>query len=159
APVLTMPAERAWGGTGARAMTVLVLLSTFGSLLAGAITTPRIFYAMGRDGLFFARLGDAHPRYGTPHTAIGAIACGAIVFVLLGSFDQIITYFVFVMWLFYALSGVALFRLRRIEPDVERAYRTPGYPVLPALFVLASFGMLIGVVWSARRESLIGSLL
>jgi APA family basic amino acid/polyamine antiporter len=155
-PVLTVLARTAWGEAGARAVTALVLLSTFGSLLAGAITTPRIFWAMGRDGLFFAKLGAVHPRFGTPHWAIVAIAFGATVFVLSGTFDQIITYFVFVMWLFYALTGVALFRLRQIDPATPRPYRARAYPLGPALFVVASLGMLASVVLSSRRESLIG---
>ncbi len=155
-PVLSTLARRAWGAPGANAVTALVLLSTFGSLLAGAITTPRIFYAMGRDRLFFASLGGVHPRFRTPHTAILAIAVGAIAFVLAGNFDQIITFFVFVMWLFYALTGIALFRLRRLEPGTPRPYRTPAYPLAPALFVVASCGMLVSVVLAASRESLIG---
>lgn len=158
-PVLTTLARAAWGEAGARAVSALVLVSTFGSLLAGAITTPRIFWAMGRDGLFFARLGAVHGRFGTPHWAIVAIAFGAIAFVLAGTFDQIITYFVFVMWLFYALTGVALFRLRHIDPMTPRPYRARGYPWGPGLFVIASLGMLTSVVLTSRRESLIGLLL
>src|SRR5262249_32758461 len=108
------------------------------------------------DGLFFARLGGVHRRWGTPHAAILAIAAGAIAFVLSGTFDQIITYFVFVMWLFYALTGVALFRLRRTEPHAPRPFRTPGYPAVPALFVAASAAMLASVVSTSKRESLVG---
>jgi APA family basic amino acid/polyamine antiporter len=160
APVMSMLAERAWGLRGAAAVTALVLVSTFGSILAGAITTPRIFFAMARDGLFFARLGRAHPRYHTPDAAILTIAAAAIAYVVTGTFEQIITYFVFVMWLFYALTGVGLFIVRRRAREATKpAFTTPLYPWAPALFVVTSLGMLASIAWSARRETLIGSLL
>jgi len=159
APVLSLVAEQAWGRTGAVAMAILILISTFGSILAGAITTPRIFFAMARDGLFFARLGRAHPRYHTPGGAILTIVVAAVAYVSTGTFAQIITYFVFVMWLFYALTGVALFMLRRRDPDAPRPFRTPAYPLAPALFVLVSLAMLASVAWSSPRETAIGAAL
>jgi APA family basic amino acid/polyamine antiporter len=158
-PVLALVAERAWGAAGAGTVTALVLAATFGSLLAGAITTPRIFFAMARDKLFFARLGRPHPRYRTPSAAIVTIAAAAIAYVAAGTFAQIITYFVFVMWLFYALTGVALFVLRRRDPTAARPFRTPAYPWAPALFVAVSLAMLAGVAGSSPRETAIGSVL
>jgi APA family basic amino acid/polyamine antiporter len=157
--VLSSLAARLGGASGHAAVTALLLVSTFGSMLAGAITTPRIFYAMARDGLFMRWVGTVHPRFGTPSGAILLIAAVACVYVLTGTFDQIITYFVFVMWAFYALSGLAIFRLRQLEPDTPRPYRVPWYPVGPALFVMASIAMLVSIVVQSRRESLIGLLL
>ena len=154
--VLSRLALRLGGESGRRAVTALILISTFGSLLAGAITTPRIFFAMARDGLFIRRVGEVHPRFGTPSGAILLICAVACLFVLTNTFRQIITYFVFVMWAFYALTGLALFRLRALEPRTPRPYRVPWYPIGPALFVAASIGMLASVVLESRRESLVG---
>jgi APA family basic amino acid/polyamine antiporter len=159
APVLSLLAARLGGAAATGAVTALVLVSTFGSMLSGAITTPRIFFAMARDGLFFARLGRAHPRYHTPDAAIFTIAAAAILYVATGTFAEIVTYFVFVMWLFYALTGVALYVLRRREPHAVRPFRSPGYPWTAAAFVVASAAMLASVAWSARRETAIGAAL
>jgi len=154
--VVAQLARRVAGNAGAAFTAALVLVSTFGSLLGGAVTTPRLFFAMGRDGTFFRRLGDVHPRFGTPGPAILLICGVAVVYVLTQSFTAIVANFVFVMWMFYALTGVALLVLRRREPATARPFRTPWSPLLPLLFIAASLLMLASMVRSAPRASLVG---
>jgi amino acid transporter len=96
-----------------------------------------VFFAMAADGLFFRRIATVHPRYGTPHVAIGLAAALGIAFVLTRSFDQLADTFVLAIWPFYGLAIAGLYRLRRLRPDLPRPYRVPGYPVVPAIFVCA----------------------
>jgi APA family basic amino acid/polyamine antiporter len=156
--VVAQLARRLAGDTGAAFTAALVLVSTLGSLLGGAVTTPRLFFAMGRDGVFFRRLGDVHPRFGTPGPAIVLICTVAVLYVVTQSFTAIVSNFVFVMWIFYALCGVALLVLRRREPRLDRPFRTPWSPFLPLAFIAASLLMLGSMVRSAPRASLLGAV-
>jgi APA family basic amino acid/polyamine antiporter len=96
---------------------------------------PRVYYAMARDGVFFRGVGVVHRRFGTPARAIMVQAALASVLILIGTFDQIIAYFIFVTVVFLALTVAGLFVLRRREAGAS-AFRTPGYPVTPAVFLL-----------------------
>jgi APA family basic amino acid/polyamine antiporter len=110
-------------------------VAVLGSILTLLMALPRAYYAMARDGVFFGGVAAVHPRFGTPARAIALQAGLASVLVLLGTFQQIVSYFIFVTVLFVGLTVAALFRLRGREPAAT-PYRTPGYPVTPVVFLV-----------------------
>jgi amino acid transporter len=123
-------------------VSALVVLSTFGSLNGAVMTGPRILFALADDGLFFRPIAAVHPRWRTPHAAIVLAAVLGIGYVSVRSFEQLANSFILGIWPFYVLAVLAVFVLRRRRPDLPRPYRTIGYPVVPALFLLASLAML-----------------
>jgi basic amino acid/polyamine antiporter, APA family len=133
--------EVLFGPAGGRVFAGIVIVAVLGSLLALLMALPRVYYAMARDGVFLQAVGAVHPRFGTPARAIVLQAALASLLVLLGTFTQILAYFVFVTVLFVALTVAGLFTLRRRE-SAEPAYRAPGYPVTPVIF-LALVAMLL----------------
>jgi APA family basic amino acid/polyamine antiporter len=98
---------------------------------------------MARDGVFFARLGNVHERFGTPVFAIVLLAVWSAILAATGTFEQLLTYVVFAGWIFYGLGALAVFVYRRRAPDAPRPFRTPGYPLSPILFVLSA-AVLVG---------------
>ena len=131
-----------WGAV----ITVPILISILGAANGLTLTTPRVFYAMARDGLFFRKLGDVHPRFGTPAVAIIAGSAWAAVLAISGTFEQLYTYVVFSSWIFFVLGAAAVFVYRRRRPDAPRPFRTPGYPVTPALFILAALAVVVNTL-------------
>jgi len=121
----------------------LILVSIFSAANGLLLTAPRMYYAMARDGLFFKRLAVVDKRFGTPAFAIAAIAIWAAVLAVSGTFEQLLTYVVFTGWIFYGLGGLAVVQLRRKEPDANRPFRVPGYPITPLLFVVSA-ALLVG---------------
>lgn len=135
-------ARRIFGTAGASIVAALVVLSTFGALNGSMMTGPRIFFAMADDDLFFRPVAAVHPRFQTPYVAIGLAVILGVAFVSLRTFEQLAGYFVLGIWPFYALAVGAVFLMRKRRPDLERPYRTVGYPVVPLVFLLASVLML-----------------
>jgi APA family basic amino acid/polyamine antiporter len=136
-------ASKVFGPTAAKGLTVLVLISIFSASNGLFLTTPRLYYAMARDGVFFARLGNVHERFGTPVFAIVSLAVWSAVLAATGTFEQLLTYVVFAGWIFYGLGALAVFVYRRRAPDAPRPFKTPGYPLSPILFVLSA-AVLVG---------------
>jgi APA family basic amino acid/polyamine antiporter len=134
-------AQRLIGQAGVVFVGVTVMLSTFGTLTGSLLTSPRIFYAMAEDGLFFRTVGRVHPRFHTPHIAIAINIVVAVVFVLVRTFEQLADAFVTAIVPFYALGVASIFMLRR-RPDYAPAFRVPGYPFVPTLFVLSTLYLL-----------------
>jgi APA family basic amino acid/polyamine antiporter len=130
-------AERAIGGIGATLVSIAVMISAFGTLNGSILTGPRIFFAMADDGLFFRKIASVHPRFKTPYVAILLTAIPAMVFVMFQGFEQLADTFVLGIWPFYAMGVAAVYALRARQPNLTRPYRTLGYPVTPALFILA----------------------
>ena len=128
-----------FGNRGADIISIAVIISTFGSLNGSILSTARVPFAMARDKLFFKKLGEIHPKYGTPHTALLVQGLWASMLVLSGSFDTITNYVIFASWLFYGLGTFGVFVLRKKMPDAHRPYKVWGYPYLPAIFVVFSF--------------------
>jgi APA family basic amino acid/polyamine antiporter len=126
---------RVLGAAGAGAVAVMVMVSTLGALNGSILANPREFYAMATEGLLFPPLGRVHPRFGTPHVAITVYALLALVFVWSRSFEQLIESFVLGTWPWLALAVAAVMVLRRRRPDLVRPYRTPGYPMVPLVFI------------------------
>jgi basic amino acid/polyamine antiporter, APA family len=134
-------AQRLIGPAGVVFVGVTVMLSTFGTLTGSLLTSPRIFYAMAEEGLFFRGVAKVHPTFHTPHVAIGINIVLAVVFVLLRTFEQLADAFVTAIIPFYALGVASLFVLRK-RPGYAPAFRTPGYPFVPALFILSTLYLL-----------------
>jgi APA family basic amino acid/polyamine antiporter len=124
-----------FGRAGVAFISVVVMLSAFGALNASMLASPRVFFAMADDGLFFRTVAKVHPRYKTPYVAILLAAALGVAFVLTRTFEQLADTFVLSIWPFYAFGVAALYILRRRRPDLPRPYKVPGYPVLPAVFI------------------------
>lgn len=138
-------AQRVIGPAGVVFVSVTVMISTFGTLNAVLFTSPRIFFAMAADGLFFKPVAAVHPSWGTPWVAILMTATLGALFVLLRSFEQLADAFVTAFLPFYFLAVASIFRLRK-RPDYAPAFRVPGYPVVPALFMLAVLYLLVNAL-------------
>ncbi|MGE0041867.1 MAG: amino acid permease [Vicinamibacterales bacterium] len=130
------------GQVGVAAIAVVVMISTFGSLMGSIVTSPRIFYAMASDGMLWRPIASVHPRWGTPWVAVILAGVLGVAMVLTQSFEELTDTFVLAMWPFYALSVAALYQLRRTRPGLPRPYKVTGYPVVPAVFVLAAIGLI-----------------
>jgi basic amino acid/polyamine antiporter, APA family len=122
----------------AKLIAIMILISIFSAANSTLLTAPRVYYAMARDGLFFQRLAQVHPRFRTPAFAIVAGALWAAVLAVTGTFEQLLTYVVFIGWIFYALAAASIFVYRKRLPDAVRPYRVPGYPLTPLLFIAAA---------------------
>jgi len=144
------------GPVAGAVVSALILVSIFSALNGLIITTPRMYYAMARDGLFFQKLTSVHPRFGTPVFAIVALTGWGAVLAGSGTFNQLLTYAVFTGWIFYALGALAVMMLRRSEPNAVRPFRVPGYPVTPILFVVAAVALVINTIVTQPGISSIG---
>jgi amino acid transporter len=119
-------------------VSLAIMVSTFGTLNGSMMTGPRIFFAMADDRLFFRKLADVHPRFGTPALCIVLAAVLGVIYVSIRQFAELADQFIIGIWPFYALGVAAVFVLRRRQPDAIRPYRALGYPLVPLLFLLAS---------------------
>ena len=174
------------GSPGVLAISLVVMCSTFISLNGNALTGPRAYFAMARDGLFPETICRIHPRFQTPAHAVIAQASWAILLTLLGTalilspppastsvlpqplvaawdklnktplYDVLYTYVIFGATIFYAASIASVFVLRRTRPDLHRPYQTWGYPVTPALYIAAALILLVSMYRENRFESLAG---
>jgi amino acid transporter len=142
------------GGAGAAVVAGLVLLSTFGALNGTMMSGPRVFFALGQDGLFFRRIGAVHPTGKTPHVAILLATTLGVAHVSVRSFEELAETFILGLWPFFMLAVWAVFRLRRTRPDLVRPYRTWGYPVVPFLFLLVSGAMLLNALLAQPLSTL-----
>lgn len=125
--------EALFGRAGGYVFSAVVIVSLLGTLFAYMMVSPRVYFAMARDGLFFPSFGKLHPRFGTPHRATYVQMLIAGLLVLSGSFDQIVSYFFFVVVVFIAFSIAGLFIIRKREFD---GYKTPFFPITPIFFLL-----------------------
>ena len=143
-----------FGPAAGKLIAAIILVSMFSAANGLTLTAPRLYYSMARDGVFFSKLAEVNPRYNTPAIAIIASSVWAMVLVALpgSTFEQLLTYVVFVGWIFFALAALAIFSYRRREPELYRPFRTPGYPLTPMLFVLAAAAIVINTVVTQPRN-------
>jgi amino acid transporter len=153
--VATAAAEKIFRTAGASIVAAMVMVSAFGALNGSTMTGPRIFFAMADDGLFFRPIAAVHSRFQTPYMAIGLAALLGVIYVSVRTFEQLADAFILGIWPFYVLAVGAVFILRRRRPDLERPYRTVGYPVVPLVFMLASVAMLLNALIRQPITSLI----
>ena len=139
----TAAIEVALGAGAAAIMAVAILLSTFGCNNGLILSGPRVYYAMARDGLFFDRAGRLHEVYRTPVFGLIAQAIWASVLCISGTYGQLLDYVIFAALVFYFLTTLALFRLRRRRPDLPRPVKAFGYPLLPALYLVAVAALMV----------------
>ena len=130
----------------AKLIAIMILVSIFSAANGIMLTSPRVYYAMARDRLFFQRLAEVHPRFQTPAFAVIAGAAWSAVLALTGTFEQLLTYVVFIGWIFYALAAASVFVYRRRAPDAVRPYRVPGYPLTPLLFIIAAAALVLNTI-------------
>lgn len=143
------------GSGGGAIMSGVVMFSTFGAVSGIILAGPRVYYSMARDGLLFRWVGDIHPKYRTPHKAIIFQAIWSAVLVVTGTYRALFTRVVYTEWIFFGLMTIGLFLLRR-RPGIKRDYSIWGYPVVPALFVISSFIIVMNQIISDPVESLFG---
>ena len=146
--VLDVVAERLLGATAGNIMGVVSIVSLMASISAMTFAGPRVYYAMARDGVFFRAAANVHPSYKTPAVAIVAQAIWATMLVLSGSAETLTTYTGFAVVLFAGVAVAALFVLRSREPNAERPFKALGYPIAPAIFVIASFLILANALYT-----------
>jgi APA family basic amino acid/polyamine antiporter len=130
-------------------ITLAMIVSSLGTLNSSLLSGARVPYAMSRDGLYFRVTGIVHPKFRTPGGALVFQGVLAGLMALTGTFEELTSLFVFAAWIFYALSVIAMFRMRGTEPEMPRPYRTWGYPIVPAIFVLGALALTVSI-WIGR---------
>jgi APA family basic amino acid/polyamine antiporter len=148
--------QRVLGGWGANAVSIAAMISIFAALNGSILSGSRVPYALARDGYFFQRFASVHDRHATPGFSILALSAWACVLVLSGRYDQLLTLVIFPSWILYGMATASVIVLRRKRPDLERPYKTVGYPVVPVLFVLVAALLVYFTLRNSPRESLLG---
>jgi APA family basic amino acid/polyamine antiporter len=143
------------GRMGAKFLSAVVIVAVLGSLAAIVISAPRVYFAMARDGLFFNAAAAIHPRFKTPARCIALEAVLACILITVSSFQQIVSYFFFVVLLFIGLTVSGIFVFRRRSPGAVD-YLTPGYPFTPIMFLLLLLLMLALLAGNSPKQSLLG---
>jgi len=136
--VATAVMAQMMGGGAVQVMAAAVMVSTFGCVNGMVLAGARVYYAMARDGLFFQAVGRVDARHHAPVTSLWVQCLWACVLTLTGRYSDLLDYVIFAVLLFYILTIAGLFVLRRRRPAMERPYRAIGYPVLPAIYVVAA---------------------
>jgi APA family basic amino acid/polyamine antiporter len=161
-PASSVAAEatlRVLGPLAVSLIAAIMLLSSWGSLQTSILGTARIPFAMARDGIFFESLARVSRKTHVPVISLIVQAVWAGVLALSGTFDQLTDFAIFAFWLFYGLVAASVFVFRRREPNAPRPYRTWGYPVVPAIFVLVTICLIVFTIKNAPLQSLIGLLI
>ena len=147
------------GAGAATLVTIAMVIAAIGSLNSSVLSGAREPYAMARDGIFFKVADGIHPKYRTPGRALIFQGILASIMALTGTFEELTNLFIFAGWIFYGLAVVALFRLRRTEPDMPRPYRCWGYPWVPGIFVAGALMLTVSLWLDRPGRSSIGLLL
>ncbi|HEX3343350.1 MAG TPA: amino acid permease [Polyangiaceae bacterium] len=151
--------EAAVGRAGGAVVAAAIAVSALGTAGIFTLTTPRVYWAMAERGLFFRGVADLHPRWRTPVRAILLQTAWAAVLVLAwGTFESLVSYVLFVDWLFFGLTGAAVFVLRR-RGGAPAGYRVPGYPVVPLAFLGMSLWFLASTLWGQPAQAVAGAAL
>jgi APA family basic amino acid/polyamine antiporter len=157
--VATDVVDRIIGHGAALWITLAMAISALGSMNSSILSGARVPYAMARDRIFFRVANGIHPKYRTPGRALIFQVTLTSLMALTGTFEELTNLFIFAAWIFYGLAVVALFRLRKTEPNLDRPYRCWGYPWVPGLFVLGALVLTMNL-WLVRPgRSTIGLLL
>ncbi len=158
-PVATNAAKTFLGAAGVGVLSILFVFCAVSAMNGSILTSARVPFAMADDGLFFKKLASVHPRSKVPVNSLIVQAIVSCVFALSGKFDQLTDYVVFSSWIFYALVTSSVFIFRKRLPDAHRTYKVWGYPVLPAVFILAAIFLLINTLITSFYQSMIGLML
>ena len=144
------------GGGAGKLVAAAILISMFSAANSIMLNAPRVYYAMARDGLFFNSLSRVHFKFGTPALAICVAAVWSAALAASGTYEQLLTYVVFIGWIFYALAAASVFVYRKRFPDIGRPYRVPGYPFTPAAFVVAALALVTNTIATQPMRAAIG---
>jgi len=150
--------------SGGSLIALMIAVSTFGTAGIYTLSSPRLYYAMARDGLFFQKIAKVHPKTHTPVNAILFQSVWAIILLIFwGTFENVITYVVFIDWIFFTLCASCIFILRMKRKDIHRPYKTTGYPFVPLIFVTITTAFVINTLiekplhaWAGLTFMLIG---
>ena len=137
------------GSRGAACLTIAMAISALGALHVVILTGARIPYAMARDGVFFPFVARLHPKFRTPSGSLVFLGSIAALLALSGTYEELYSLFVFAVWIFFALTAIALLRLRKIEPQLSRSFRAWGYPFTPLIFLIAAIALTANL-WMIR---------
>ncbi len=149
--------QRIQGPAGAGAVSLAAMISIFAALNGSILTGARVPYAAARNGLFFRSAARVHPAFHTPGVSILMLTAWSAVLVLVaGSYDSLFTYVIFASWILYGMAGAAVFVLRKKRPDLPRAYKTLGYPVVPLLFLVGATILDLSTLQNSPKESVAG---
>jgi basic amino acid/polyamine antiporter, APA family len=146
-----------FGRAGGMVFAAIVVICVLSSLAAFIMSAPRVYYAMAKDGLFVRAIARTHPRFGTPANAILLQGFVATILVVIGSFQQIIAYFIFVAIVFLTLAGAGLFRARGRSQGIEPVFLTPAYPVPLVIFLVLMSALLVLLALHSPREAILGT--
>ena len=149
-------AERVLGSAGGTLVALIILLSIIGTLNGCFLTSPRVYFAQARDGLFFKKFAEVHPRYRTPAFSIVAQAVWSAVLLLSGTYETLADYAMFALWIFYGLMILGVILLRQRQPDLPRPYRMWGYPITPLLFLAVTLYFVINTLITRPVPSIAG---
>ncbi|HYH79228.1 MAG TPA: amino acid permease, partial [Longimicrobium sp.] len=152
----TLALQHIFGPVGAYLMAGAILISTFGCINGLILAGARVYYAMARDGVFFERAGRISQKTHVPVWALGVQGVWTAFLTLTGSYGQLLDYVIFAALIFYVATTIALFALRRKQPNLERPYRAFGYPVIPALYMLAALGIALILLVAKPQYSFAG---
>ncbi len=150
--------EKGIGPAGGTLVALAILISITGAINSNILGGPRVYYAMAREGLFFESAARVHERYRVPVTSIVLNGIWAAFLTMIGSFERLFSYVIFVSWIFYALGAAAVIVLRHKRPDLERPYKVWGYPWLPVVFILIAAAIVLNTVVNDFRHSFWGLL-
>ena len=155
--VASAMAETIFGAAGASIMAAAILISTFGCNNGLILSGARVYYAMARDRLFFAKAGTLN-KNSVPSAALIAQSVWTSLLCLTGTYGQLLNYVIFAALIFYALTTVGLFRLRATRPDAERPYKAVGYPVLPGLYIIlaSAIAVILLIADKTRAQAISG---
>jgi APA family basic amino acid/polyamine antiporter len=138
----------------AKLVAIAILISIFSAANSTALTAPRVYFAMANDGLFFKRLAEVHPRWGTPAFAVVAGSAWAALLASVGTFQQLLDYVVFTGWIFYGVGAACVFVYRKRMGSNLPPYQVPGYPWTPLLFIASAAALVINTIIAQPRYSL-----
>jgi len=140
-------------------LSAVIALSCFGAMASCTLSGARVYYAMARDGVFFRRMAEVHPRWRTPALSLIGQGVWACLLTVSGRYDQLYTYVIFGMVLSYTLTVIGLFVLRWKRPELPRPYRCTGYPWLPGVYVLLGAWWTVNTIWKRPTEALASGII
>jgi basic amino acid/polyamine antiporter, APA family len=147
------------GPWSAKFVSLAILISIFSATNSILLTTPRVFYAMAEDGLFFKKMAEIHPQFHTPAFSVVALGVWSAVLVFTGTFEELLSYVIFTGWIFYGLAGASIFVYRKMQSASQRPYSTPGFPWTPLLFVLSAAALVLNAIFAQPRNAAVGVII
>jgi APA family basic amino acid/polyamine antiporter len=140
--VATSAMSVVFGDSAAVIMAVFIMISTFGCNHSLILAGPRVYYAMAKDRLFFKKVGEIN-KHGVPGFAITVQGIWAVLLCLSGTYSDLLDYVIFAVLIFFTLTILAIFILRKKRPDIPRPYKAFGYPVIPAIYILTTITIMV----------------